>query len=60
MLRPSAIVSQLLSLLVPICTPAAAQSQDDLASLGIRAFSETCLMPDPRLEKIYEWQRPEI
>lgn len=55
MLRPSAIVSQLLSLLVPICTPAAAQSQDDLASLGIRAFSETCLMPDPRLEKIYEW-----
>src|SRR5262245_20445049 len=34
---------------------ATARAQDELASRGIEAFRETCLMPDPRLEKIYEW-----
>jgi hypothetical protein len=48
-------MKQLLSLLVLLCATATPHAQDDLASLGIRAFSETCLMPDPRLEKIYEW-----
>jgi len=48
-------MKQLLSLLVLLCATATPRAQDDLASLGIRAFSETCLMPDPRLEKLYEW-----
>jgi hypothetical protein len=51
----AATPKQLLWLFLLLCAAATARAQDNLDSVGIRAFSETCLMPDPRLEKIYEW-----
>jgi len=33
----------------------AAYAHDDSVSRGIETFRETCLMADPRSERIYEW-----
>jgi len=57
----AAVMNRYLWLLVLLCAAPTAGAQDNagaqanLDSLGIAAFRETCLMPDPGLEKIYEW-----
>lgn len=55
MLQPVVKILRSIPFVVLLCAGTDAPAQDDLTSRGIDAFRETCLMADPRSEKIYQW-----
>jgi len=55
MLRSAVRILKSILLLLLLCAGMAARAQDDLVSRGIETFRETCLMADPRFEKVYQW-----